>query len=103
MDKDGNYVKKDKDGNWKAYDPQDGFFLKKNTITGEMEKYDDLGFRVVYDKFGNLHRYDEDGFQVTVLPGVVVIRHDDQGYRIEKDEHGNIHRYDKDGYEVIID
>ena len=37
------------------------------------------------DEFGNIKRYDEDGFLVTILPGGTIVRNDAEGYRIEKD------------------
>jgi hypothetical protein len=69
-----------------------------NPKTGQFDKYNDLGFRVVRDKYGNLHYFDEDGFKVTILPGGEVVRHDANNYRVEKDAQGNIHRFDEDGY-----
>ena len=36
-------------------------------------------------QFGNIKRFDKDGFMVSVLPGEVFVRYDEDGYRVEKD------------------
>jgi hypothetical protein len=43
--------------------------LKLNPSTGKYDKYSDLGYRVERDKYGNLHYFDDENFQVTLLSG----------------------------------
>lgn len=41
-------MKKDSEGNWRHYDPDDGYYWKKKE-NGEFEKVDQHGFRVEKD------------------------------------------------------
>jgi hypothetical protein len=65
----GQCVRQNSKGEWEVYDPEDGFTLKLNPSTGKYDKYNDLGYRVERDKYGNLHYFDDENFQVTLLPG----------------------------------
>lgn len=70
------HLRKNKEGEWELYDPEDGYRLVKNLSTGRYDRYDEDGFRVVTDQFGNTLRYDEEGYVVNVLPDGGVVRYD---------------------------
>ena len=42
----GHFVRKNAEGEYEMYDPEDGFTLKKNPETGLLEKFDEHGFRI---------------------------------------------------------
>ena len=75
-DSEGQFVRQNKEGEWEQYDPSDGLALKVNPETGELEKYDENGFIVEKDQFGNIKRYDEDNNICSALPGGLIVRHD---------------------------
>lgn len=60
--------------------------MKKNSETGEYEKYDEYGHRIEKDQYGNVYRYEPE-----------------TGYRVVIDHNGEIKRYDKDSYLVKKD